>query len=94
MIFRSLSRTSVSKDLRKETKKNSDLFQQTLNLGKTDAALLINGLHFDMDFTDIFTILNTVRLIMLRGIKRNWPSNELINGLYIMYTLYFETNNQ
>ena len=73
----------MSKDLRKETKKNSDLFQQTLNLGKTDAALLINGLHFDMDFTDIFTILNTVRLIMLWGIIVNFYS-DLVWRIHLM----------
>jgi len=58
---RSLSRTSVSKDMKKEVKKNSDLFQTNMALTNKDAALLINGLYFDMDYTDIFTILNSVR---------------------------------
>ena len=60
-FFRSLTRTSVTKDLKKEVKKNSDIFLSTLNIQPTDAALFINGQFFDMDFTDMFTILDTIR---------------------------------
>eukprot|EP00092_Neocalanus_flemingeri_P004418 GFUD01004753.1.p1 GENE.GFUD01004753.1~~GFUD01004753.1.p1 ORF type:complete len:1525 (-),score=439.73 GFUD01004753.1:373-4947(-) len=58
---RSLSKTTVSKDLKKEVKKNSDIFYSSLNVQPNDAALFINGQYFDMDFTDIFTILDTLR---------------------------------
>ena len=58
---RSLTRTSVTKELKKEVKKNSEIFMSNLNLQPTDAALFINGQHFDMDFTDMFTILDTIR---------------------------------
>ena len=61
LFFRSLTRTSVTKDLKKEVKKNSDIFLSTLNIQPTDAALFINGQFFDMDFTDMFTILDTIR---------------------------------
>ena len=56
-----MTRTSVTKDLKKEVKKNSDIFLSTLNIQPTDAALFINGQFFDMDFTDMFTILDTIR---------------------------------
>ena len=59
----------MSKDLKKETKKNSDLFYTNMNLAKTDAALLINGLHFDMDYTDIFSILNSVGYTFFYNIR-------------------------
>ena len=58
---RSLTRTSVTKDLKKEVKKNSDMFLSSLNIQPSDAALFINGQFFDMDFTDMFTILDTLR---------------------------------
>merc|ERR1719244_919889 len=58
---RSLSKTSVPKDLKKEVKKNSDIFYSTMNVQPNDAALFINGQHFDMDYTDMFTVLDTLR---------------------------------
>ena len=58
---RSLTRTSVTKELKKEVKKNSDIFLSTLNIQPTDAALFINGQYFDMDYSDMFTILDTLR---------------------------------
>jgi len=32
-----------------------------LSIQPTDAALFINGLHFDMDYVDIFTLLDTIK---------------------------------
>ena len=58
---RSLTRTSVPKELKKEVKKNSEIFLSSLNVQPNDAALFINGQFYDMDFTDIFTILDTLR---------------------------------
>jgi len=58
---RSLSKTSVPKDLKKEVKKNSDIFYSTINVQPNDAALFINGQQFDMDYTDIFTIMDTIK---------------------------------
>ena len=58
---RSLTRTSVTKELKKEVKKNSEMFMSNLNLQPTDAALFINGQYFDMEFTDMFTILDTIK---------------------------------
>ena len=58
---RSLTRTSVPKELKKEVKKNSEMFLTSLNIQPSDAALFINGQFYDMDFTDIFTILDTLR---------------------------------
>jgi UDP-glucose:glycoprotein glucosyltransferase len=51
----------VSKELKKEVKKNSEMFYSNMNLQTSDAALFINGMHYDMDFTDIFTILDVIR---------------------------------
>ena len=58
---RPLSKTSVPKDLKKEVKKNRDIFYEKMSIQPSDAALFINGLYFDMDYVDIFTILETVK---------------------------------
>ena len=29
----------------------------------SDAALFVNGLHYDMDYTDMFTIMDAVRQV-------------------------------
>ena len=58
---RPLSKTSVSKDLKKEIKKNRDIFYEKMSVQPSDAALFINGLYFDMDYVDIFTILETIK---------------------------------
>ena len=58
---RPLSKTSVPKDLKKEVKKNRDIFFEKMSVQPSDAALFINGLYFDMDFVDIFTILETIK---------------------------------
>ena len=58
---RPLSKTSVPQDLKKEVKKNRDIFFEKMSVQPSDAALFINGLYFDMDFVDIFTILETIK---------------------------------
>ncbi|XP_059082867.1 UDP-glucose:glycoprotein glucosyltransferase 1-like [Tigriopus californicus] len=58
---RSLSKTSVSKELKKENKKNQEMFMMNMNVAPTDAALFINGMYFDMEYVDIFSILDTLK---------------------------------
>ena len=58
---RPLSKTSVPKDLKKEVKKNREVFFEKMSVQPSDAALFINGLYFDMEFVDIFTILETIK---------------------------------
>lgn len=47
--------------MKKEVKKNHDSFLTTMNLQPSDAALFINGMYFDMDFVDVFTVLDTLK---------------------------------
>ena len=56
-----MSKASIPKDLKKEVKKNRDAFFERMNLQPSDAALYINGLHYDMDYVDIFTILEALK---------------------------------
>lgn len=43
-----------------------------LNLPPTDTALFLNGMFFDMDIVDIFTILETVKqeIRLMEGLYR------------------------
>ncbi|KAG8190170.1 hypothetical protein JTE90_008702 [Oedothorax gibbosus] len=58
---RSLVHVSVSGDMRKEIERNQQMFMHHHNLGPSDAAIFINGLFFDMDTTDIFSLLQTLK---------------------------------
>lgn len=46
---------------KKEIQKNQDKILMLLNLPPSDTALFLNGIFFDMDVVDIFTIFETVR---------------------------------
>jgi UDP-glucose:glycoprotein glucosyltransferase len=75
---RQLSKTSVPKELKKAVKGNRDAFYERMNLQPTDAALFINGLHYDMDYVDIFTILDAIKseAKILDGLGRLGLSDE------------------
>lgn len=56
-LSRMLVNIPVDSDLKREVEKNQQIFMHSLNLGPLDSALFINGMFFDMDTTDIFTLL-------------------------------------
>lgn len=58
---RSLLKTVVSPELKNEMKQNQDRFSSTLHLQPSDAALFVNGMFFDLETQDIFTILEYIR---------------------------------
>ncbi|GIX97388.1 UDP-glucose:glycoprotein glucosyltransferase 1 [Caerostris darwini] len=58
---RSLVHVSVANDVKKEIDRNQQMFINHHNIGPSDAALFINGVYFDMDATDIFTLLQTLK---------------------------------
>ena len=80
---RPLSKTAVPKDLKKEIKKNRETFFEKMNVNPSDAALFINGLYFDMDYVDIFTILETIKSEskVLDGLGRIGISDEIASKL-------------
>lgn len=67
----------VSSDMRKEIEKNQHYFMQNLNLGTGDTALFINGMYFDLDTTDVFTVLAYLRneLRLIEGLHKVLGSN-------------------
>ncbi|XP_029640881.2 LOW QUALITY PROTEIN: UDP-glucose:glycoprotein glucosyltransferase 1-like [Octopus sinensis] len=58
---RSLVRTSVSSDLRKEILKNQKHFENYHNLSPGECALFLNGISIDVEVYDIYTILDLMR---------------------------------
>jgi len=55
-----LANVKVNKELRDEISKNQDSFSMGLNLQSSDTVLLLNGMYFDIDITDMSTILDAV----------------------------------
>lgn len=57
---------------KKEIQKNQDEILMMLNLPPSDTALFLNGMFFDMDVVDIFSILETIKqeLRVMEGLYR------------------------
>ena len=51
----------VNSELKNEMRQNQDRFSSTLHLQPSDTALFINGMFFDLETQDIFTILEYLR---------------------------------
>ncbi|XP_054894492.1 UDP-glucose:glycoprotein glucosyltransferase 1 isoform X2 [Poeciliopsis prolifica] len=58
---RSITKTVVKSEIRKEIEENQKFFKGTLGLQPGDSALFINGLHIDLDTQDIFSVLDVLR---------------------------------
>uniref|UniRef100_A0A7N8X340 UDP-glucose glycoprotein glucosyltransferase 1 n=1 Tax=Mastacembelus armatus TaxID=205130 RepID=A0A7N8X340_9TELE len=56
---RSITKTVVNSETRKEIEENQKFFKGTLGLQPGDSALFINGLHIDLDSQDIFRYTHT-----------------------------------
>lgn len=73
-----MANVKVSKELRDEVSKNQDSFSMGLNLQPTDTVLLLNGMYFDIDITDMSTILDSVTQEL-----------NIMEGLYSIGNCYF-----
>uniref|UniRef100_UPI0037E97DDD UDP-glucose:glycoprotein glucosyltransferase 1 n=1 Tax=Semicossyphus pulcher TaxID=241346 RepID=UPI0037E97DDD len=58
---RSITRTVVNSEIRREIGENQKIFKGTLGLQPGDSALFINGLHIDLDTQDIFSVFEVLR---------------------------------
>lgn len=78
LLARSLIRQPVRQDLKKEIKKHQDTISQRLNLSPSDAALFLNGIYFDADILDVFSLLETLRseLRVMEGLHAIGVSEE------------------
>uniref|UniRef100_A0AAR2L2Z5 UDP-glucose ceramide glucosyltransferase-like 1 n=1 Tax=Pygocentrus nattereri TaxID=42514 RepID=A0AAR2L2Z5_PYGNA len=58
---RSITKTVVNSEVRKEIEENQKYFKGSLGLQPGDSALFINGLHIDLDVQDIFSVFDVLR---------------------------------
>lgn len=58
---KSLIRTKVNAEMKKEMRLNQEMFAASLNIQPTDTALFVNGLFFDLEAVDILTLLESLR---------------------------------
>ncbi|XP_041954806.1 UDP-glucose:glycoprotein glucosyltransferase 1 isoform X1 [Alosa sapidissima] len=58
---RSITKTAVSAEIRKEIEENQKFFKGTLGLQPGESAFFINGLHIDLDAQDIFSVFDVLR---------------------------------
>lgn len=74
----------VTKELRDEISKNQDSFAMGLNLQSSDTVLLLNGMFFDVDITDMFTILDSVaqELSIMEGL---YSIGTLLKNIYLLF---------
>jgi hypothetical protein len=59
---RSLSRTVVRDELRKEVKKNQKVIQSEIGISPSDSILVVNGLLYDVDTVDAFSLLDSLKV--------------------------------
>lgn len=80
---KSLVKTVVNPSMKTEIRFNQDIFSSTLNLQPSDTALFINGMFFDLDLVDIYTVLETLRQEMktMEGLHAIGISNTVLNSL-------------
>lgn len=60
-LARSLVRIKVDDKMKREILKNQNTISQQMDVGASDAALFINGLLLDMEYTTVFTLLDHIR---------------------------------
>ncbi|KAK7477135.1 hypothetical protein BaRGS_00031621 [Batillaria attramentaria] len=57
-VVRTLIKTPVSQELKKEIRKNQEIFERKTGLAAGDSAMFLNGRTVDMDIYDMFTLLD------------------------------------
>ncbi|XP_064106308.1 UDP-glucose:glycoprotein glucosyltransferase 1-like isoform X1 [Macrobrachium nipponense] len=61
VLARSLVRTKVDDKMKREILKNQNQISSQMDVNPSDGAIFINGMYFDMDYTDIYTLLDHIR---------------------------------
>ena len=87
---RSLSSVSVSKDLKKEVKKNRDYFTNAMGIGPKDSMLYVNGLSYDLDYVDVFSLFDTLRseAKSLDGLGRLGLTDKQVGPAYVLLLFF------
>lgn len=80
---RTLVRTVVNPEMKKEMKQNQDLFSTSLNIQPQDTAIFINGMFFDLDVVDMISLLEIIRQEqrLMQGLHTIGVSDKRMNAL-------------
>ncbi|CAK9802630.1 UDP-glucose:glycoprotein glucosyltransferase [Anthophora quadrimaculata] len=83
MQAKSLIRTKVNVEMKKEMKLNQAMFSTSLNIQATDTAVFINGLFFDLEAVDALSLLESLRseLRTMESLRKIGFSNKEISAL-------------
>nr|XP_012149315.1 PREDICTED: UDP-glucose:glycoprotein glucosyltransferase isoform X2 [Megachile rotundata] len=83
MQAKSLIRTKVNSEMKKEMKLNQAIFSTSLNIQPTDTALFINGLFFDLEAIDVLSLLESLRseLRVMESLRKIGFSNKKMSKL-------------
>ncbi|XP_033331398.1 UDP-glucose-glycoprotein glucosyltransferase isoform X1 [Megalopta genalis] len=83
MQAKSLIRTKVNNEMKKEMKLNQAIFSLNLNIQPTDTALFVNGLFFDLDAVDVLSLLESLRseLRVMESLRKIGFSNTKMSKL-------------
>ncbi|EDV52300.1 UDP-glucose:glycoprotein glucosyltransferase [Drosophila erecta] len=83
MLARTLLAHKVTDGLRAEVKHNTEAFGRSLNVAPPDGALFINGLFFDADTMDLYSLIETLRSEMrvLESLHSNNVRGSLASSL-------------
>lgn len=96
MQTRSLVDIRVKPERKKEIQKNQDEILMMLNLPPSDTALFLNGMFFDMDVVDIFSILETIKqeLRVMEGLYRIGINNRKVVSSILSLDLSSSGNDE
>ena len=80
---KTLSQLKVDKDIQKEIERTQMILSQTINLSPSDTVLFIDGMFFDLDVVDIFTLFDHLRkeVKLVEGLHRVVDSEEQVTKL-------------
>lgn len=69
---RSLIRTVVREELKREIKENQEIFASALNIHAADTAIFLNGMYFDIEIVDMISLMEVVRqeLRVMEGLHK------------------------
>ncbi|XP_029039597.1 UDP-glucose:glycoprotein glucosyltransferase [Osmia bicornis bicornis] len=83
MQAKSLIRTKVNSEMKKEMKLNQAIFSTSLNIQPTDTALFINGLFFDLEAVDVLSLLESLRseLRVMESLRKIGFTNKKMSKL-------------
>ncbi|KAG7199513.1 hypothetical protein KM043_014130 [Ampulex compressa] len=83
MQAKSLIRTKVNSEMKKEMKLNQAIFSTSLNIQPTDTAVFINGLFYDLEAIDVLSLLESLRseLRVMESLHKIGFSNQKLSRL-------------